>query len=883
MHASEPSFELGGLLGRAVKAHQAGDLAAAEMLYRQALDRDPHDFDALHMLGVVRHQQGRNEDAHALLVLACRINPASAEAATHLGVALSELGRNDEAVAAYDRALAIKPRYAAALNNRGTALRALGRGAGAAMCFDHAIAISPDYADAHYNRASLMLDGGRHDDAVASFDRAIALRPDHFESHRGRAHALDVLGRGEAALTSYEHAMVLRPDDIDARLARGAVLSALGRHQEALADYEMVLRSQPDHIAALNNRGAALQELGRVAEAEASFCRGLEVSPNDARLHGNRGVLLLKSGRFEEALACFDRALAISPHNANVLTNRGNALLGLQRLAEALQTYDRALAIAPDNTEALNNRGAALNEVKLYDDALASFDQALALRPDYGEAWYNRGNALKGMKRIAEAMLSFEKALAAGSPPPQAFSGYASCAAKVCDWTRTAKVAPELESDVASGRSIVSPFTFLGYNSSPALQRLCAQRYAADRFPVLPPPLHAGIRRRHEKLRIAYLSANFNRHAMAYLMAHLFERHDRSCFEIAGISFGADDRSGIRARVVAAFDSFHDVRAMGDRDVARLLRDLEIDIAVDIMGYTLDGRPGILAHRPAPIQVNYLGYPGTMGASFIDYIIADPVVVPLGEEGFYSEKVVRLPHCYQVNDRLRIIAEPGPTRPEAGLPEHAFVFCSFNNNYKITRPLFGIWMRLVSAVPGSVLWLLGGDADVGDNLRREASLRGVDPARLVFAGRTEQPEHLARHRLADLFLDTLPYGAHTTCSDALWAGLPVLTCRGQAFAGRVAASVLHAVGLPELVTSTLDEYAALALRLAREPGLLSGLRRRLAANTLSHPLFDTDLTRVHIETAYSTMWRLWQNGEGPKSFQVEAGEGTETASFAVGR
>jgi protein O-GlcNAc transferase len=843
MRATQPFLDLGQLLGRAVELHRAGNLTAAQVLYAQILHYDPRHFDALHLLGVLRHQQGRNDEALLLIEDASRINPLSVDALSNLGIVLQELGRNEEAVAAYDRALTLKPRYAEALNNRGTALRALDRPAGAAMSFDRAIAIRPDYADAHYNRAGLMADLGHYRDAVASYDRAIALAPDHVDSHRGRARALHALRDLEGALESHGRAVKLKPDDIAVRLERGVVLGALGRHRAALEDYDCALELQPDHIAALNNRGATLHELGRGEEAEASLDRALALAPDDAALHGNRGAALLRSRRFDQALACLDRALARRPDDANLLNNRGNALQGLQRYAEAIEAYDRALALAPDNALVLNNRGAALNEIKLHEDALASFDLAVALAPDYAEAYYNRGNALKGLRRIADALESYAKALEIGTPLPHAFSGFAECAAKICDWGRAAEVEAELESHVLTGKSIVSPSTLIGYGATPALQLKCARTYAVHLFPTLPPPMCAAPRRVHDRLRIAYLSANFNRHAMAYLMANLFERHDRARFEVVGVSFGADDGSEIRARVAAAFDQFYDVRRFGDGEVAKLVHELKVDIAVDIMGYTQDARPGILSHRPALIQVNYLGYPGTMGADFIDYIIADAIVVPPAEDAFYSEKIVRLPDCYQVNDRQRRIAERTPSRPEAGLPERGFVFCSFNNSYKITAAMFDVWMELLAKVQGSVLWLIGDNEPTERNLRQEAALRGIDPSRLVFAPRIEQAEHLARHRLADLFLDTLPYNAHTSCSDALWAGLPVLTCRGDAFAGRVAASLLQAVGLPELVTANLADYAALARWLAEDANLLGEIRKRLAENRLNRAACKTAIAR----------------------------------------
>jgi predicted O-linked N-acetylglucosamine transferase (SPINDLY family) len=315
--------------------------------------------------------------------------------------------------------------------------------------------------------------------------------------------------------------------------------------------------------------------------------------------------------------------------------------------------------------------------------------------------------------------------------------------------------------------------------------------------------LWSGTIYQHEKVRIAYLSADFRRHPVASLIAELIERHDRTRFEVLGVSFGADDKSDMRARLVKSFDQFHDVRLQADGEVAKLLSELQVDIAVDLMGHTQDARPDVLAYRPAPIQINYLGYPGTMGAPFIDYGIADQLVLPFDQQGFYTEQIVQLPECYQVNDSQRRIADRTPTRREAGLPEEGFVFCCFNNNYKITVPVSDVWMRLVQAVNGSVLWLLMDNAGAQGNLRKEAAARGIDPARLVFAGRLPPEDHLARHRLADLFLDTLPYNAHTTASDALWAGLPLVSCRGETFAGRVSASLLDAIGLPELVTGSL--------------------------------------------------------------------------------
>jgi len=386
-----------------------------------------------------------------------------------------------------------------------------------------------------------------------------------------------------------------------------------------------------------------------------------------------------------------------------------------------------------------------------------------------------------------------------------------------------------------------------------ALQRQAAEIWMRDKCPENPGLGALPVRMPGSKIRIGYFSADFHNHATMFLMAQVFERHDRSRFELVAFSFGPDTQDAMRARAVAAFDQFLDVRTRSDEAVAALSRELGIDIAVDLKGYTEHERTGIFALRAAPIQVNYLGYPGTMGAPFIDYLIADPVLIPAEARVQYTEKIAYLPHSYQPNDTHRIIADRVFTREELGLPEKGFVFCCFNSSYKITPQVFDVWVRILQQVPGSVLWLFKEHAATELNLRREAVQRGLDPARLVFAPRMELPEHLARHRQADLFLDTLPYNAHTTASDALWTGLPVLTCMGQSMASRVAASLLHALELPELVTQTEQDYEALAVSLAQTPDKLRTLCTKLQENRLTSPLFDTDMFTRDIERLYTRM------------------------------
>ena len=784
---------------------------------------------------VSAYNAGKLVETEQLCQQIIKVKPGLFDALHLLAVVQSGLGKQDLALANYDRALNVRPGDVDALYNSANTLHALKRYEEALVSYNRALTAQPNLVEALYNRGGTLLELKRYVAALASYDLALTVQPDYVDALFNRGNALKELKRYEEALASYDRALAVRPDLVEAFSNRGNTLQELKRYDEALASYDRALAIRPDYAEALLNRGNTLQELKR----------------------------------YDDALASYNRALTVRPDMVEAHSNRGNSLHELKRYEEALASYDRALTLRPNYADALYNRGNTLQELKQYEEALASYESALTMRPDYAEALISHGNALQQLKRYEEALASYESALAVRPNHDHAFSFVADCVNRLCDWRRTTDVAAEVIAHVSEKKSIISPFTLLGYSGDPLLQLQCAKD-AADRLPSVSPALWTGTQWRHDKVRIAYLSADFHEHATAYLAAELFERHDRSRFEIIGVSFGVDDKSEMRKRLVAAFDQFHDVRRRRDEEVAKLLHDLQVDIAVDLKGYTQDMRCSIFAHRPAPIQASFLGFPGTMGAEFIDYIIADKTVAPFEHQAFYTEKIVHLPDCYQVNDSKRKIAERSPTRQEAGLPEKAFVFCCFNNNWKITPEVFSVWMRLLHAIEGSVLWLLGDNASAERNLRREAQARGIDPARIVFAGRLPLADHLARHRLADLFLDTLLVNAHTTASDALWAGLPVVTRLGGSFAGRVAASLLNAIGLPELVTHNIEDYEALALRLAQDPSVLERYRQQLATNRQTHPLFDTERFCGHIEAAYLQMWEIWQRGEQPRSFAVEA-------------
>ncbi len=615
-----------------------------------------------------------------------------------------------------------------------------------------------------------------------------------------------------------------------------------------LAEAERLYRQIPNPPPeVLVNLGNVLARQGRRGPALAHYDQALAARPDFFEALFNRGNLLLEMKRAEEALDSYEQALTARADVAGVWNNRGTALRALQRLEEALASYDRAAVLAPGHVNALTNRAIVLLDLKRPTEALAGADRVLALQPGFAEALYVRGNVLRDLGRLEDAQASYQQALAAAHP--HALNGAAQAARGLCDWKQTEALWPRVKEAAGGGRSLIQPFVLLGYSDDAQLQRRCAENYVRATVPARG-PLWDGKPYGHDRIRLAYLSADFHQHPTAQLMIELFERHDRVRFEVTAIAFGPDDNSPMRARLKQAFDRFEDVRGKSDAEVAALLRNREIDIAVDLNGHTADARPGIFAYRPCPVQVNYLVYPGTVGADFIDLVLADRIVLPADQQPFFNEKIVHLPDCYQANDATRSVPPP-PTRAEAGLPDSGFVFCCFNNSWKLTAPVFDIWMRLLTQVEGGVLWLL--DGPHAANLRAEAAARGIDGARLIFAPKLPPDQHLARHPLADLFLDTLPYNAHTTCSDALWAGLPVITCYGKAFPGRVAASLLKAIGLPELVATSPEKYEALALELAQNPALLKATRDKLARGRTTTPLFDSTRFRKAIEAAYAAM------------------------------
>lgn len=683
-----------------------------------------------------------------------------------------------------------------------------------------------------------------------------------------RAVALHRAGRLDEAGRLYRAVLIADAKHTDALTLLGTVCMQRGEWEEGFRFIDRSLALNPRQPHALVNRGNALARLKRFDEALLAYDRAIALRPDLGEAFNNRGNALRDLGRPDEALQSYDRAIALRPDYAEAHNHRGGVLRELRRPNEALASCERALAILPDYAEAFNDRAIALRDLGRADEALRSSDRAIALKPDLADAYFNRGKVLHDLGRLTEALRSHERAFLLNPELAYVEGLILHMRMLTCDWTDLKARTERVLEGVERGARVALPFELLATSATPAQQQRCAITFSRAEFP----PVDVGAFRvsgcSPDRIRLGYFSADFHDHAVSNLSAELFELHDRQRFEVFGFSYDASPDDRMRRRLRRGFDRFIDVTARPDRAIAAMARNLAIDIAIDLGGHTGRSRPGIHAHGPAPIHVHFLGYPGTLGASFVDYLIADPIVIPSEQRQFYTERIAYLPDTCQVNDRQSIIADRTFTRGELGLPPRGFVFCCFNGSYKVEPTVFDVWMRLLRRVEGSVLWLLAGNDAVPGNLRREAVARGVSGDRIVFAPRMPLPDHLARHRVADLFVDTFHFNAHTTASAALWAGLPVLTCRGTTFASRIGASVLTAIGLPELVAGSHAEYETLAFDLATQPDKLDAITRKLREHRLTYPLFDTPRFARNLENAYTQMRTLARQGLAPEDIHV---------------
>ena len=613
----------------------------------------------------------------------------------------------------------------------------------------------------------------------------------------------------------------------------GIAFKDQGKLDEAIDAYKNALRVQPNHVLVYNNMGNVLKEQNKLDEAIEAYEKAISLKPNHALAHNNMGNALREQGKLNEAIKAYTNALAIDPGNAEAYNNMGNALQGQGKLDDAIEAYENALSRKADNALAHNNMGNALREQGKFDEALDAYESALSCEPDHVNA---RANKLY-------------------------------CLAFICDWPSLNAEQSNLRELGIVGKS-VQPYTMLPLEDAPERHCLRSELYVRETYPNQELSMPKVLDVKPNRLRIGYFSSDFKEHPVAYLIAKVLEQHHRDKFEIFGYCLNGNPPSELRQRIINSFDHFAELNELSDQDVALKARQDRLDIAIDLNGYTGGARSRIFAYRVAPIQINYLGFPGTSGADFIDYIIADKHIIPDRSRQFYTETPIYLPHTYMPTDNTRKFSKNSMDRRSLGLPNDAFVICCFNNNYKIMNAEFDIWMRVLSKIENSVLWLRQSNWWAAENIKKEAWKRKIDPARIVFAERVPMDEHLTRQRFADLFVDTFNYNAHTTATEALWAGLPVITMRGQGFAARVGSSLLNAVGMSELITESEKEYEALILELATNKDKLINVKKKLAANLLSTPLFDTEQYTKYLEDGYQQAYQRYLDGKYPDMIRV---------------
>ena len=708
-------------------------------------------------------------------------------------------------------------------------------------------------------------------EAWSSWVKALEMKPDHLFLLNKMGSLARSIGKENEAESFFQRAIASDPSQPEAHFNLGNCFSVREDWLSAIQSFTNAIECNPKFVQAYNNLAIALQNYGRPDEAVKVLETALTQSPKEPLLHVNKARALQAMSLPKAAIAYLNQCLDNIGSNFEILTVLADLEATDNDFASAKVHYQQALGLQPESEVVHNNYGNMLQSTGHLDEAMFHYKEAVKLNPRFYQALQNLCNILNARKDYAQSLVYLEQVRAINPDSPYLAGMQMNARLHTCTWDDWDIYSKEVENGVSQGLKTVNPFPPLAFFTQLDLQTRSAALWSTNECAeknVLP-KLHRKPRAAGQKIRVGYFSADLYTHATALLMAGVLEAHDHQQFEWVAFSFGPSQQDALSNRVRAAFDKFIDVRSYSDRVVAQLSREMGIDIAVDLKGFTQEARTGIFAERAAAIQVNYLGFPGSMGSTYIDYIIADKVIIPDELKKHYSEAVVRLPYCYQTNDNKRLIAPNVPSRQSQGLPEHGRVLCSFNNNYKITPIVFDVWMRVLNRFSDCVLWLLQDNPRAVENLKLEASRRGVDPARLVFAPRMRNDEHLARHQLADLFIDTFPCNAHTTASDALWAGLPMVTCAGETFASRVAASLLTTMDMPDCVTYELASYEQKIVSLLEQSQSLQVLRERVASGRAQSPLFDTNAIARQLEEAYKLMMQRYEMELLPQGFDVK--------------
>ena len=819
-----------------ISLYSSGKLSEAINTIKSLNELYPNVPLLFNILGACYKAQGSLEESVKIFKIAIEIKPDYAEAHNNLGLTLMQLNQIDSATDSFKAAIAIIPLYAEAHNYLGVALKKLNQFEEASESYQKAIAIKPEFAEAHNNLGNVLKSLGRFKEAVKSYKSTLLIKPNFVEAHNNLGSIFKDLKQFDSAIKCFKRAIAIKPSFVEAYYNLGLTLIDLEHFDEAVKYFKDALVIKSDYVEVHNNLGNALKSLEKRYEAIESYEKALIIRPDYAEAHNNLGVTLMSLGQWTLALECLKKALNINP----------------------------------DYAFANNNYGSVLKHFGKFNDSTKFYEKALSIKPDFFEAHHNLGNALKYLKRHDESLLSYERSFALNPNAEYVLGNIIHSKLHLCIWDDLLSYCGELIKKINNKEKAINPFALLALIDDPELHKKAAEIYINDKYPKNYDLPKIDQYPRHKKIRIGYFSADFRAHPVGNLTAELYEIHDRSQFEVYAFSFGPDTNDEVNIRIKAGVDYFHDVSLNSHKEIVMLSRSIELDIAIDLGGFTQDTRTGIFAMQAAPIQINYLGYSSTMGADYMDYIIADRTLIPKNKQKYYSEKIVYLPDSFMVNDTKNKKTIKEFTRKEIGLPAKGFVFCCFNHHYKITPLIFTSWMQILSKVDDSILWLSDGNKTGINNLKKEAEKNGINKNRLVFAPRLDlREDHLNRIKLADLFLDTLPYNAHATTSDALQVGLPVLTCIGKSFASRVAASLINSVDLPELITSTQEEYEALAIELATDPLKLNTIKEKLNNNLLISPLYNTPQYTKYLEKTYLEIYERCHSGLEPDHIYLE--------------
>ncbi|QWD22996.1 tetratricopeptide repeat protein [Polynucleobacter paneuropaeus] len=718
-----------------------------------------------------------------------------------------------------------------------------------------------------FNHSIHQLKQGNFDQAIAGLNSFIKHNPNNFDAYFYLGIAYGYSNRLIEGIETLKTAISIDSKNINVLHNLANLYTLINNHQASFDTLEQALAINPKDTDLWINRGLALSDLNRYQEAVDSFDKAIEISSNLSVAWLNKGVIHKKLNEFSLAKKCYEEAIKYQADYAEAFYNLGLLLKNEQKTLEAVSYFRKAVELRPSYKNALFSLGNSLSDLKQYEEAISIYDRVLNIDQQNYQALANRGMALASLKRYGDAIKDYEMAISIKPDIDYVAANLLHSKMQICDWSGIDEIHQFINEAVLKKKAIYPPFPMFAISDSENLHLRLAQNYSSRLYP---PNNALGKFEKYNnpKIRLGYYSADFHDHATAFLITGLLELHDRDRFELIAFSYGTNQEDESRKRLIKAFDQFIDISKIPDKEVASLSRDLRINIGIDLKGFTQDSRPGIFAFRAAPIQVSYLGYPDTMGADYIDYILADEIVIPSLSQDFYTEKIAYLPNSYQPNDYKRRISNTRFTREDFGLPSDGFIFCCFNNNYKITPKIFDSWSRILKNVEKSVLWLLEDNKNAKENLSYEFKRRGISINRLFFSERIDMPEHLARHKLADLFLDTFPCNAHTTASDALWTGLPIITLRGKTFASRVASSLLNTSGLWELSTDTYQEYENLAISLASDRGKLSLLKKNLKDAHQNSPLFNTQLITKNIEKTFEQMMERYESGYGPETIYI---------------